>query len=140
MKKLCQQTSVLAIALLTACSALAQSSTQKTTTTPPAPAGTAATKNSGHASETVEYKDPEDMTTRYRPGNNKTTSAPATAPASQPATAAGKATQASGAKQPSIPACDGASKNAAKCAAAPPASGTPAAKHVNKVDSFTVKQ
>lgn len=23
--------------------------------------------------ETVEYKDPEDMTTRYRPGNNKTT-------------------------------------------------------------------
>ncbi|MGA8088115.1 MAG: hypothetical protein WCA10_12470 [Terracidiphilus sp.] len=22
--------------------------------------------------EVVEYKDPEDMTTRYRPGNNKT--------------------------------------------------------------------
>jgi hypothetical protein len=27
--------------------------------------------NASH--ETVEYKDPEDMTTRYRPGNNKTT-------------------------------------------------------------------
>jgi len=26
-----------------------------------------------HSHETVEYKDPEDMTTRYRPGNNKTT-------------------------------------------------------------------
>ncbi len=27
----------------------------------------------GSSHETVEYKDPEDMTTRYRPGNNKTT-------------------------------------------------------------------
>jgi len=26
-----------------------------------------------HSHETVEYKDPEDQTTRYRPGNNKTT-------------------------------------------------------------------
>ena len=26
-----------------------------------------------HSHETVEFKDPEDMTTRYRPGNNKTT-------------------------------------------------------------------
>lgn len=34
---------------------------------------TAAKSGSGH--ETVEYKDPEDMTTRYRPGNNKTTRA-----------------------------------------------------------------
>jgi hypothetical protein len=30
--------------------------------------------NSG--ASTVEYKDPEDMTTRYRPGNNKTTRSP----------------------------------------------------------------
>jgi len=29
--------------------------------------------NLAHSHETVEYKDPEDMTTRYRPGNNKTT-------------------------------------------------------------------
>jgi hypothetical protein len=29
--------------------------------------------NQAHSHETVEYKDPEDMTTRYRPGNNKTT-------------------------------------------------------------------
>jgi hypothetical protein len=38
--------------------------------------------------ETVEYKDPEDMTTRYRPGNNKTskvkpTSSTGTTPPSQ---------------------------------------------------------
>jgi len=26
-----------------------------------------------HSHETVEYKDPEDQTTRYRPGNNRTT-------------------------------------------------------------------
>ena len=34
--------------------------------------------------ETVEYKDPEDMTTRYRPGNNKTTKTvtPASPPSS----------------------------------------------------------
>ncbi|MGB6974446.1 MAG: hypothetical protein WBD67_07170 [Terracidiphilus sp.] len=33
-----------------------------------------AAKN-GAASPAVEYKDPEDMTTRYRPGNNKTKAA-----------------------------------------------------------------
>jgi hypothetical protein len=32
------------------------------------------------AAATVEYKDPEDMTTRYRPGNNKTTALGASAP------------------------------------------------------------
>ena len=31
-----------------------------------------AAPNPGSSHETVEYKDPEDMTTRYRPGNNKT--------------------------------------------------------------------
>lgn len=32
----------------------------------------------GTGTTAVEYKDPEDMTTRYRPGNNKTTSSAAT--------------------------------------------------------------
>ena len=35
-----------------------------------------------HSHETVEYKDPEDMTTRYRPGNNKTTKSNKPAPSS----------------------------------------------------------
>lgn len=33
----------------------------------------ASAPTSGKSHEVVEYKDPEDMTTRYRPGNNKTT-------------------------------------------------------------------
>ena len=45
--------------------------TENKTTTVQPPA-----KNAIH--ETVEYKDPEDMTTRYRPGNNKTTKVQAT--------------------------------------------------------------
>lgn len=31
-----------------------------------------ASSNAGASHEVIEYKDPEDMTTRYRPGNNKT--------------------------------------------------------------------
>lgn len=38
-----------------------------------------------HSHETVEYKDPEDMTTRYRPGNNKTTRLNKPAPTTPPA-------------------------------------------------------
>jgi hypothetical protein len=99
----------------------------------PAPAGTSSNaKNSGHATEKLEYKDPEDMTTRTRPGNNKTVgvNAPANGAA---APAADKA------KQTGLPACDGASKDAAKCVAAP-ATGSQATTRVNKVESFTVKQ
>ncbi|HUX43979.1 MAG TPA: hypothetical protein VMV57_04435 [Terracidiphilus sp.] len=41
--------------------------------------GKAASKSARGASATPQYKDPEDMTTRYRPGNNKTTAkSPAT--------------------------------------------------------------
>jgi hypothetical protein len=39
----------------------------------PASKGSAGVKPSTGASGAQEYKDPEDMTTRYRPGNNKTT-------------------------------------------------------------------
>jgi hypothetical protein len=109
----------------------------------------------------VEYKEPEDMTTRYRPGNNKTTSVTPGSPSTLPATpTTGQAATDAAAKkhlagvkyqnrEAGFPACDGASKDAAKCVAAPPAApssgtaGTPAAqdsKHTSKVDSFTVKQ
>ena len=90
-------------------------------------------RNSGHATESVEYKDPEDMTTRYRPGNNKTTKAPG-------ASSGSSAAAHTDAKQPGIPACDGASKDAAKCAPAPATSGGQSTQHVNKVEGFTVKQ
>ena len=101
-----------------------------------APSDAASTaKNSGHATETVEYKDPEDMTTRHRPGNNKTTKTALGSDTSSGASAAAHAT----AKEAGLPACDGASKDAAKCSAAP-ASGSQAATRVNKVESFTVKQ
>jgi len=95
----------------------------------PAPAGTSTNaKNSGHATEKLEYKDPEDMTTRHRAGS----AAPDT---SSGASAAAHAT----AKEAGLPACDGASKDAAKCVTAP-ASGSHATTRVNKVESFTVKQ
>jgi hypothetical protein len=83
--------------------------------------------------ETVEYKDPEDMTTRYRPGNNKTSSAesPATTTASgEPASDADAKKHVANIKwsdrTASLPACDGASKDAAKCAVAPGAGKTAA--------------
>src|SRR6185437_6384980 len=95
----------------------------------PAPAGTSTNaKNSAHATEKLEYKDPEDMTTRHRAG----IAAPDT---SSGASAAAHAT----AKEAGLPACDGASKDAAKCVTAP-ASGSHATTPVNKVESFTVKQ
>jgi hypothetical protein len=37
------------------------------------PKGKSTSKSAAGASTTPQYKDPEDMTTRYRPGNNKTT-------------------------------------------------------------------
>jgi hypothetical protein len=122
-----------AIALLAPSTVVAQGASPKTPTaaTPAkAPAAPATAKSSAHATETVEYKDPEDMTTRYRPGNNKTTavSPDVTKPAGD---AREKVT---------IPACDGASKDAAKCAAAPPPPSAQAATHKSKIDSFTVKQ
>ena len=101
------------------------------------------------------------MTTRYRPGNNKTTRTPAsptsalppTAPTGTPATDADAKKHVSNIKwqdrEVGFPACDGASKDAAKCAATPPAAPAAAkpaatdaqdAKHTGKVDSFTVKQ
>ena len=40
-----------------------------------------ATAPASKSHETVEYKDPEDMTTRYRPGNNKTTKTSSPKPA-----------------------------------------------------------
>ncbi|HXE09527.1 MAG TPA: hypothetical protein VN612_16610 [Acidobacteriaceae bacterium] len=92
-------------------------------------------KNSGHATEKVEYKDPEDMTTRYRPGNNKTTKTVQGPDTSSGASAAAHAT----AKETGLPACDGSSKDAAKCVA-PSASSSQAASRMNKVESFTVKQ
>ena len=92
------------------------------------------TSNSTHAHETVEYKDPEDMTTRYRPGNNKTTTVPTT---TQSATSADAAKPTGDKKDVGFPACDGASKDAAKCAANPSASPST---HVNKVEAITIKQ
>ena len=43
------------------------------------------------ASSAQSYKDPEDMTTRYRPGNNKTTRSNSAAPASGAASNSAKA-------------------------------------------------
>jgi len=162
--------------------AVAQTTGAKSSTAPATPAATsdkASAKNSAHATEslnttpkasatatttgheTVEYKDPEDMTTRYRPGNNKTTrtSAPGTLPPTAPtATAAADADAKKHVsnikwqdREVGFPACDGASKDAAKCAAAPTpptaaATSKPTAtdaqtsKHTGKIDSFTVKQ
>ena len=122
-----------AISLLVPSTVVAQDTSSKTSaaaTPAKAPVAPATAKSSAHATATVEYKDPEDMTTRYRPGNNKTTAVSPDAP--KPATdAKDKVT---------IPACDGASKDAAKCAAAPPAPSAQAATHKGKIDSFTVKQ
>jgi hypothetical protein len=126
-----------AITLLVPSTVVAQSASPKTPA-PATPAKTsaapAAAKNSAHATETVEYKDPEDMTTRYRPGNNKTTavSPDATKPAGDSKEAKEKVT---------IPACDGASKDAAKCAAAPPTPpSAQAAKHKGSIESLVIKQ
>ncbi|HEY5055409.1 MAG TPA: hypothetical protein VII58_04570 [Acidobacteriaceae bacterium] len=43
-------------------------------------------------------------------------------------------------KDVAFPACDGASKDAAKCVAAPPAPGAQAAKRENKVEAISIKQ
>jgi len=122
-----------AIALVVPSTVVAQGASQKTpamATPAKAPAAPTTAKSSAHATETIEYKDPEDMTTRYRPGNNKTTAVSPDVP--KPASdAKDKVT---------IPACDGASKDAAKCAAASPAPSVQAATHKGKIDSFTVKQ
>ena len=110
----------------------------------------------------MEYKDPEDMTTRYRPGNNKTATVPADSKGTLPATpptgspaATADTTKHIGNvkyndKQVTIPALDAASKDAAKSKTAPPAGGASTgaqgastaqdSKRANKVDSFTVKQ
>jgi hypothetical protein len=163
---LCSCLGVTAAAFLFA-SAVAQSTGSKTPTPTPAPTKAATPAKPANAAaapkshETVEYKDPEDMTTRYRPGNNKTTSVPASSASTLPAspTTGQAATDATAKKhlagvkyqnrEAGLPACDGASKDPAKCVAAPPAAAssgtasTPAAqdsKGTNKVDSFTVKQ
>jgi hypothetical protein len=77
--------------------------------------------------DVVQYKDPEDMTTRYRPGNNKTTVAPPAAPAVTPATAEQSKKHLAGVKYEDrsvgFPACDGASKEGASCAPSPSTSG-----------------
>jgi hypothetical protein len=122
----------------------------------PANAGTASGTH-----DTVEYKDPEDMTTRYRPGNNKTSAIPPsgnangspTAPTGEPATATDAKKHVSNIKwsdrQATVPALDAGSKDTAKSKTVVPTSpnnGKPAdstaqnSKHVDKVDSFTVKQ
>jgi len=89
-------------------------------------------KNSGHATETL-----------------KPSAIPATAPTGQPSASADTAKHISNVKwqdrQVSLPACDGASKDAAKCTVAPSTStNTPApaaeSKRENKVESFSVKQ
>jgi len=131
-----------AIALLVPSTVAAQSSSAKSTapaTPAKAPAAAPATaKSNAHATETVEYEDGEDMTTRYRPGNNKTTAVQTTA---QPAASADAAKQSGDKKDVTFPACDGASKDAAKCAAPPPTPpSAQAATHKGKVDSFTIKQ
>jgi len=99
-------------------------------------------KSSAHATEVIEYKDGEDMTTRTRPGTSKTAAAGTTtpaAPAEQPAATPKK--QVAGVKyedrQVTLPACDGTSKDSAKCAATPSASPST---HVNKVESISIKQ
>jgi hypothetical protein len=100
---------------------------------PALPAGTqSSAKNSGHATEVIEYKDGEDTTTRYRPGNNKTTAVQTTS--------ADAAKPNGDKKDVPFPACDGASKDAAKCAAAPPAPSAQTAKRVNKVEAISIKQ
>ncbi len=99
----------------------------------PVPAGTSTNaKNSGHATEKLEYKDPEDMTPRTRADNNKTVGV-AVEGNGAAAPAADKS------KQTGFPACDGASKDAAKCVTAP-ASGSQATTRVNKIESLTIKQ
>jgi hypothetical protein len=148
-----------AAAFLVVSTGVAQTANSKSATPAPATA-----KNSGHASEslstssdsaapkthdTVEYKDPEDMTTRYRPGNNT----PATSTADPAQSDASAKKHVAGVKyenrQVALPACDGASKDAAKCVASPPAAppngkdsapATQDSKRTNKIDSFTVKQ
>src|SRR5258708_39507488 len=101
------------------------------------------------------------MTTRYRPGNNKTTrtsapgTLPPTAPTRTPAAEADAKKHVSNIKwqdrEVGFPACDGASKDAAKCVAPPtppaaPATAKPAttdaqtSQHTGKIDSCTVKQ
>ena len=147
-------------AILASSSATAQSNDLKKTTTPAKPAAAAVqtareassgmatgrreaqpaqpnsqpatAKNSGHATETL-----------------KPSAIPATAPTGQPSASADAAKQISNVKwqdrQVGLPACDGASKDAAKCTAAPSTStNTPApaaeSKRENKVDSFSVKQ
>lgn len=73
------------------------------------------------------------MTTCYRPGNNKK------AAEQGPDTSSGSSAAAHAtAKEGGIPACDGASKDAARCAAS--SSGSQKDARVNKVDSFTWKQ
>ncbi len=103
------------------------------------------------------YKDPEDMTTRYRPGNNKTAST-SDAPVAQTGSAADAkkhignikwsdrqannqtnldAGSKDAAKSATAP-LDGASKDAAKSNTVQ--TGAKNTKRVTKVDSFTVKQ
>ena len=157
-----------AIALAVLPSAIAQSNAPQGTV----PAASAAAKakpvdasskagTSSTTHGTVEYKDPEDMTTRYRPGNNKTTRTsadsntglPANAPTGSPAAAPDEKKHVANVKyqdrQATVPALDGASKDAAKSKVAPPTASPsdkkapPAAQdasRANKVDSFTVKQ
>jgi hypothetical protein len=146
--------------------AVAQNTNAPASTTTPTPtksAGVPTASKTGAAPshETVEYKDPEDMTTRYRPGNNKTTQTPETPnagtatanPAGTPAAPTDAKKHIANVKyndrQAGIPALDAGSKDAAKTKAVPPptpttskpgASTTQDSKHVNKVDSFTVKQ
>ena len=139
MKLISKQTALslsvaIAIALVFAPAANAQSAStkSKTTTKSAAKAPAAPTaKSTLHPTETVEYKDPEDMTTRYRPGNNKTTavSPDATKPVSN------------GKEKVTFPACDGASKDAAKCAAPPPTPpSAQAAKHKGSIESIAIHQ
>lgn len=174
MNKVLQQSSLtFALGIVTALAVPFPAMAQTTTATTPAATPTkakpevksqSASSNTATAPgnhDTVEYKDPEDMTTRYRPGNNKTSAIPVTGNASASPTvpAAAAATPADakkhvsnikyGDRQATVPALDAASKDAAKSKTAPPPSpnnGKPAtasdqdSKRANKVDSFTVKQ
>jgi hypothetical protein len=173
MNKLVQQSSLgLALGLVTALampsSAIAQNTApQNPSAVAPAAAPTKAkpgvkaadasskTTIAPGSHEAVEYKDPEDMTTRYRPGNNKTTALPPGgnamgSPAGEPADAKKHVANVKYVdRQATVPALDAASKDAAKSKTTPPPSpnkgkqpdsATQDSKRANKVDSFTVKQ
>ena len=108
----------LAVAFLNAPLAFTQAATPSKLNQSVKAASTAAAVK--HQSEVVEYKDGEDMTTRYRPGNNKTTSAaPAVTPASVDQTKKHLAGVKYQDRSAAPPACVAAATDAATCTPPP---------------------